>query len=113
MVKPAEESQDEDPKEIDTPGWKTKLEAVLSRFKTVLTEDKPQYPPERAVEHHIKILEGASPPNRPAYRMSPAEAEDLKKQLTDLINRGMIRPSTSPYGAPVLFVKKPDSSNWF
>jgi hypothetical protein len=44
------------------------------------------------------------------YRMAPAELKELKEQLQDLINRGLIRPSVSPWGAPVLFVKKKDGS---
>ena len=65
-------------------------------------------PPKRIVEFQIKTEEGAIPPNKPPYRLSPKEHEELQAQLDDLLVQGHIRPSTSPYGAPVLFVPKKD-----
>jgi len=67
-------------------------------------------PPQREVDHRINLLPGSTPPSRPAYRTSPADSAELKKQLDSLIEHGFVIPSTSPYGAPVLFVKKKDGS---
>ena len=64
--------------------------------------------PKREVEFAIKTEPGAAPPNRPPYRLSPKEHEELQAQIEDLLAQGHIRPSQSPYGAPVLFVPKKD-----
>ena len=89
-----------------------RLQAVLKRFPKALPEGDyaPPYPLERTVEHTIELKPGTSPPSRPAYRVSPPEAEEMKKQVLDLMERGCVQPSASPFGAPVLFVKKPDGS---
>ena len=66
--------------------------------------------------HRIEILifvdleSGTRPISIPPYRMAPAELRELKEQLQELLNKGFIRPSASPWGAPVLFVKKKDGS---
>ena len=60
------------------------------------------------MEHEIKITPGSEPPNRPPYRLGPAEQDELEIQIKDLLAQGFIRPSSSPYGAPVLFVPKKD-----
>lgn len=62
------------------------------------------------MEFTIELLPGTSPISIPTYRMAPAELRELKIQLQDLVDKGFIRPSTSPWGAPVLFVKKKDGS---
>jgi len=73
-------------------------------------ETPTKLPPSRAVEHTIETEPGKSPPNRSIYRMAESELRELKKQVEDLLSKGYIRPSSSPYGAPVLFVKKKDGS---
>ena len=60
------------------------------------------------MEFEINTEEGAVPPNKPPYRLSPKEHDELQAQIDDLLAQGHIRPSTSPYGAPVLFVPKKD-----
>ena len=60
------------------------------------------------MEHEIKLTSGSEPPNRPPYRLGPAEQDELEIQIRDLLAQGFIRPSSSPYGAPVLFVPKKD-----
>jgi predicted aspartyl protease len=87
------------------------LNRVLAEYADVFPDDLPAgLPPRRAVDHRITILPGSTPPSRPANRTSPADSLELKKQLDELLAHGFIEPSTSPYGAPVLFVKKKDGS---
>ncbi|GJR22870.1 putative reverse transcriptase domain-containing protein [Tanacetum coccineum] len=67
-------------------------------------------PPIRQVEFQIDLIPGATPVARTPYRLAPSEMQELSNQLQELTDRGFIRPSTSPWGAPVLFVKKKDGS---
>ncbi|KAL1194882.1 RNA-directed DNA polymerase-like protein [Cardamine amara subsp. amara] len=67
-------------------------------------------PPSRSDPFTIELEPGTTPISRAPYRMAPAEMAELKKQLEELLSKGFIRPSTSPWGAPVLFVKKKDGS---
>jgi transposase InsO family protein len=60
-------------------------------------------------EHHINLVEGATPTKSPTYRMTPKMLEETRRQLTELLDRGHIRPSSSPFAAPILFVGKKDS----
>nr|GFB15641.1 putative reverse transcriptase domain-containing protein [Tanacetum cinerariifolium] len=62
-------------------------------------------PPVREVEFNIELIPGAEPISKAPYRMDPIELKELKEQLQELLERGFIRPSVSPWGAPVLFVK--------
>ena len=83
---------------------------VVREFTDVFPEELTTLPPEREVEFMIDLVPGAEPQSRTPYRMAPAELEELKLQLQDLLAQGYIQPSTSPWGAPVLFVKKKDGS---
>ncbi|CAI7933203.1 unnamed protein product [Closterium sp. NIES-54] len=67
-------------------------------------------PPARTHEHEIVEEPGAKPVSRAPYRLSPTELTAMKKQIENLLDRQLIRPSTSPYGAPVHFTPKPDGS---
>ena len=67
-------------------------------------------PPKRPHDHRIQLKPGAQPTSKPAYRLAPSELDELRKQLDALLDHGHIRPSHSPFGAPVLFVKKKDGS---
>ncbi|GJV31005.1 putative reverse transcriptase domain-containing protein [Tanacetum coccineum] len=73
-------------------------------------EDMPELPPARQVEFQIDLIPGAAPIARAPYRLAPAEMQELSTQLQKLSDKGFIRPSSSPWGAPVLFVKKKDGS---
>ncbi|GJU18692.1 reverse transcriptase domain-containing protein [Tanacetum coccineum] len=73
-------------------------------------EDLPGLPPIRQVEIQIDLIPGAAPVARTPYRLAPSEMQELSNQLQELTDRGFIRPSSSPWGAPVLFVKKKDGS---
>jgi hypothetical protein len=96
----------------DTPPNLPWLQALLTTFKDVLPpNDQPlPFPPPRKIDHNIDILPGSKPPNRPIYTLSQDELAELKRQLTDLLDRGLVRPSISPFGAPVLFARKKDGS---
>src|SRR3954466_15276826 len=71
-----------------------------------LTELPNQLSPQRKIDYSIDLVPGAELPSRPTYRLSYVEMNELKKQLSDLLAKGFIRPSISPFGAPVLFVHK-------
>ena len=63
-------------------------------------------PPDRDIEFTIETIPGIIPISIPPYRITPVELKELKKQLIELLEKGFIRPSVSPWGAPVLFVKR-------
>ena len=67
-------------------------------------------PPTRPWDHEILLEEGVSPPARKCYRMSPEELKEVRRQLNELLDNGWVRPSNSPFGAPILFVRKKDGS---
>ncbi|GKA05702.1 putative reverse transcriptase domain-containing protein [Tanacetum coccineum] len=81
-------------------------------FPEVFPEDLPGLPPIRQVEFQIDLVPGAAPVARAPYRLAPSKMEELSAQLQELSDKGFIRPSSSPWGAPVLFVKKKDGSFW-
>ncbi|GJZ64283.1 putative reverse transcriptase domain-containing protein [Tanacetum coccineum] len=83
---------------------------VVREFLEVFPEDLPGLPPVRQVEFQIDLILGAAPVAQAPYRLAPSEMQELSNQLQELADRGFIRPSTSPWGAPVLFVKKKDGS---
>ena len=83
---------------------------VVNEFVDVFPDDLPGMPPPREVDFEIETVPGAAPVSRAPYRMASVELKELKKQLEELLDKGFIRPSISPWGAPVLFVKKKDGS---
>ncbi|GJX60640.1 putative reverse transcriptase domain-containing protein, partial [Tanacetum coccineum] len=83
---------------------------IVKNFPKVFPEDLPGLPPTRQVEFHIDLVPGAAPVARAPYRLAPSEMKELADQLQELSDKGFIRPSSSPWGAPVLFVKKKDGS---
>ena len=80
--------------------------SLVREFSDVFAPLPATLPPKREIDHRIELQPGSTPPSRSTYRMSTAELTVLRKQLTELQERGFIRPSKSPYGAPILFVKK-------
>ncbi|CAI7854072.1 unnamed protein product, partial [Closterium sp. NIES-54] len=83
------------------------IQNLLNGYTDVFPDDLPaELPPERAIDHSIRLIPGSTPPVRPTYRMSTAELLELRRQLDDLLEKGFICPSTSPYAAPVLFTRK-------
>jgi hypothetical protein len=94
-----------------SPEHREALEATLWEYSDVLKGMPAGFmPPERSYDHTIPLEEGSIPPYSSTYRMSPAELDEVKKQLADLLSRGFIQPSSSPYGSPILFVRKKDGS---
>ena len=83
---------------------------AVKDFPDVFPEELPGIPPDREVEFVIDLLPGTAPISKRPYRMSVEELKELKKQLTELQEAGYIRPSSSPWGAPVLFVQKREGS---
>jgi hypothetical protein len=84
--------------------------SVMCEFPDVFPEDLPKLPPERDVEYVIELKPGMAPISRRSYCMPPNELAELKTQLQDLLEKGFIRPSSSPWGCPAIFVKKKDQT---
>ncbi|GJZ06087.1 putative reverse transcriptase domain-containing protein, partial [Tanacetum coccineum] len=99
-------------KETEDKSEEKRLEDVptVRDFPEVFPEDLPGLPPTRQVEFQIDLVPGAAPVARAPYRLAPSELQELSTQLQELSDKGFIRPSSSPWGAPVLFVKKKDGS---
>eukprot|EP00253_Pinus_taeda_P011891 PITA_11891 len=83
---------------------------VIQEFPDVFPEEIPGLPPRRNIDFTIELIPGAAPVSRAPYRMSTPELTELKMQLQELLDKEYIRPSVSPWGAPVLFVKKKDGT---
>jgi hypothetical protein len=83
---------------------------VVCEFPDVFPKDLLGLPPERDVEFVIELKPGTTPISRRSYRMPPNELAELKTQLQDLLEKGFIRPSSSPWGCPAIFIKKKDQT---
>eukprot|EP00873_Tetraselmis_striata_P015214 jgi/Tetstr1/435478/TSEL_024384.t1 len=88
--------------------WTEELKESLMEFADIIAEPT-DLPPEREFDFEIN-LESDEPPKERTYRMSPAELQEVRSQLEELLAKGWIRPSKSNYGAPVLFVRKKDGT---
>ncbi|GKE29481.1 hypothetical protein Tco_1444865 [Tanacetum coccineum] len=97
-------------KEIENESEEKRLEDVPT-VRDFL-EDFPGLPPMRQVEFQIDLVPGVVPVAHAPYRLAPMELQELSTQLQELSDKGFIRPSSSTWGAPVLFVKKKDGSFW-
>ncbi|GJV78017.1 putative reverse transcriptase domain-containing protein [Tanacetum coccineum] len=87
-----------------------KLRRYQSSETSLRVPETCRLPPARPVEFQIDLILGAAPVARAPYRLAPSEMKELSEQLQELSDKGFIRPSSSPWGAPVLFVKKKDGS---
>ncbi|GJX29019.1 putative reverse transcriptase domain-containing protein, partial [Tanacetum coccineum] len=76
---------------------------IIREFPKVFLDDLPGLPPVQEIEFQINLVPGAAPVARTPYRLAPAEMQELSTQLQELSDKGFIRPSSSPWGAPVLF----------
>jgi hypothetical protein len=83
---------------------------VVCEYPDVFLDDLPGMPPDRDIEFVIELQPGTTPISKRPYRMPPKELAELKNQLQELLDKGYIRPSSSPWGSPALFVKKKDGS---
>ncbi|GJS49974.1 putative reverse transcriptase domain-containing protein [Tanacetum coccineum] len=102
ITKALKSAKEDEPKLNDIP--------VVREFEDVFPEDLSGLPPQRQVEFRIDLVPGATPIAKSPYRLAPSEMQELSGQLQELQDKGFIRPSHSPWGAPVLFVKKKDGS---
>ena len=104
-------SEDEKKAELHALTEKT-LESmpVVCEYPDVFPDELPGMPPDRDIEFVIDLVPGTGPIAKRLYRMAADELVELKKQLQELTDKGFIRPSASPWGSPVLFVKKKDGS---
>src|SRR5581483_11393186 len=84
---------------------------VVIEYPDVFPEDLPGLPPDRQIEFGIDLMPGSAPIARAPYRLAPPDLQELSDQLQELSGKGFIRPSSSPWGAPILFVKKKDGSH--
>ncbi|KAL0561554.1 hypothetical protein IC582_001988 [Cucumis melo] len=85
-------------------------EPVVRDYPDVFPKELQGLPPHRVIEFAIELEPGTVPISKALYKMAPVELKELKVQLQELLDKGFIRPSVSPWGAPVLFVKKKDGS---
>ncbi|XP_070036587.1 uncharacterized protein [Nicotiana tomentosiformis] len=81
---------------------------IVRDYSDVFPVDLLGMPPNRDIDFGIDLLPGTQPISIPPYRMVPTESKELKEQLQELLDKGFIRPSVSPWGAPILFVKNKD-----
>ncbi|KAL4037983.1 hypothetical protein IC575_001586 [Cucumis melo] len=86
------------------------FEPVVMEYPDVFPDELPGLPPPREIDFAIELEPDTAPISRAPYRMAPVELKELKVQLQELLDKGFIRPSVSPWEAPVLFVKKKDGS---
>ena len=86
------------------------LPRVVYEYADVFPDELPGLPPHRDVNFGIELHPSTSPISMTPHRMAPVELQELRVQLKELLDKGFIRPSTSPWGAPVLFAKKKDKT---
>ena len=87
------------------PVVRARLQGILEEFRDVFPDKLPYGPPpKRHIDHEIDLVPGEAPPHKNPYRLSNSEMEELRRQVETLLEQGWIRPSSSHYGAPVLFV---------
>lgn len=88
------------------PELQATVQQLLQRFSKTFGPMPNHLPPQREVDHSIELEAGSKPPYLPIYHLSPRELQEVKEQLTFLLESGLIQPSKSPYGAPIIFVPK-------
>ncbi|MCO5552532.1 hypothetical protein L7F22_006044 [Adiantum nelumboides] len=88
------------------------LHSSLNEHAELFIDDIPsELPPKRGDDNHrIDLIPGSSPPNKPPYRVSQAQQEEIMSQVNELVQKGMVRPSSSPFCSPVLLVHKKDGT---
>ena len=86
------------------------LPRLVCEYEDVFPDELPRLPPYRDVDFVIELHPGLSPISMTPHRMAPVELQELKVQLQELLDKGFIRPSTSPWNVPILFAKKKDKT---
>nr|GEY08462.1 putative reverse transcriptase domain-containing protein [Tanacetum cinerariifolium] len=110
---PKLKNKDREKKEEDeSEGKQLEDVPVVQDYPEVFPKDLPGLPPARPVEFYIDLIPRATPVARAPYRLAPSKMKELSEQLQELSKKGFTRPSSSPWRAPVLFVKKKDGSFW-
>lgn len=92
--------------EVEVESLSIEFITLVSKFREMFPTDLPGMPLDRHIDFCIDLESGTRPIYIPPYRMDPMESRDLKAQIQGLLYEGFIHPSTSPWGAPFLFVKK-------
>ncbi|MCO5548421.1 hypothetical protein L7F22_001877 [Adiantum nelumboides] len=114
MIFVKDSSSDVNKTQVDESGMQEDLELskFLNQFKDVFIDDIPgELPPKRGDnDHAIELIPGSSPPNKPPYRVSQAQQEEIMRQVNKFVEKGMVRPSSSPFCSPVLLVHKKDGT---
>ena len=95
--------EDEERPDLDLP-------RVVCEYVDVFPDELPRLPPQRVVDFGIELHPSTLPISMTLHRMAPVELQELRVQLQELLDKGFTRPSTSPWGAPVLFAKKKDKT---
>eukprot|EP00253_Pinus_taeda_P004224 PITA_04224 len=95
---------------LDDNGEQRVLYLILQQFQDVFLEDISEFPPHKEVEFSIELVLGATPTSKAPYRMRTLDLVELKLQMKEMLDKGYIRPSVLPWGAPMLFVKKKDGT---
>jgi len=83
---------------------------VLQQFQDEFPAEIPKLPPHKEVDFSIELVPGATPTSKEPYKISALELVELKLQQNEILDKGYIRPSVSPWGAPVLFMRKKDDA---
>ena len=84
---------------------------VVDEYADIFPYEIPELPPNRDIDFSIDLIPGVVPVSAASYRMAPTKLAELKKQIEDLLEKRFIRPSASPWGAPMLLVKQKDGSS--
>lgn len=92
---------------IEITDFPIEIQQMLEEFTDIVVDDLPdKLPPKRSISHHIDFIPGASLPNKAAYRMSPKDNEEIRKQVQELLDKGLIRESLSPCVVPTVLAPK-------
>ena len=107
LIQATAASYDHAPAEV-----RERLQALLAKYQSSVFREceYPPYPPTRDVKFNINLLPGAQVPASPVHKLAPALVDNLRKMLQELLHNGLIVPTSSPFAAPLLMVKKPDGS---
>ena len=112
MLSITQENAKKEAQDNQKPQVSEEMKALLEEYSDVFPNTLPQgLPPQIPHDTHIELKDGSSPQKKGLYRMSPAELAELRTHLEDLVDQEFIRPSTSPWRAPALFVSKKDGNS--